>query len=158
MARTQGVSLTRRWQAGEVTLGAWCMMPGALGVEAVGSLGFDWVLIDMQHGCIDYTQALDMIRAADAAGIAPVVRVPWNDPGEIGRALDAGAMAILVPMIQSADEARNMVEACAYPPLGRRSFGPIRVGTRDGSGYFVDANERVAVIPMIETKEALEPG
>jgi 4-hydroxy-2-oxoheptanedioate aldolase len=148
-------SLLPRWAAGEVTYGAWCMMPGALGVEAVGSIGFDWVLIDMQHGCIDYGEALTMIRAADAAGICPIVRVPWNEPGIIGKSLDAGALGILVPMIQTADDARRTVDACLYPPSGRRSFGPVRVGARDGAGYFAGANDRVAVIPMIETAEAL---
>ncbi|MFK7895227.1 MAG: HpcH/HpaI aldolase/citrate lyase family protein [Myxococcota bacterium] len=152
----QAPSMLPRWAAGETTLGAWCMMPGALGVEAIGPLGFDWVLIDMQHGCMEYEGALDMIRAADRAGISPIVRVPWNEPGIIGRMLDAGAMGILVPMIQDADDARRMVDACLYPPAGRRSFGPIRVNTRDGLGYFATANERVAVIPMIETAEALE--
>ena len=149
-------SLKPRWSAGDVTLGAWCMMPGALGVEAIASLGFDWVLVDMQHGCMEYETALEMIRAADASGLCPIVRVPWNEPGIIGRMLDAGAMGILVPMIQDADDARRMVDACRYPPAGRRSFGPIRVNTRDGMGYFAKANERVAVIPMIETAEALD--
>jgi len=153
---TQARSLKERWADGESTLGAWCMMPGALGVESVGSLGFDWVLIDMQHGCMDFEGALEMIRAADLHGMAPIVRVPWNEPGIIGRVLDAGALGILVPMIQDARDAERMVEACLYPPAGRRSFGPIRVNTRDGVGYFLTANERVAVIPMIETREALE--
>lgn len=149
-------SLKQRWAAGETTLGAWCMMPGALGVEVVGGLGFDWVLIDMQHGCMGYEGALEMIRAADVFGISPIVRVPWNEPGIIGRVLDAGALGVLVPMIQTADDAKRVVEACLYPPAGRRSFGPIRVGARDGMGYAFKANERVAVIPMIETIEALE--
>jgi len=157
IARTdRAQSLIPRWQAGEVTLGAWCMMPGALGVEALGGLGFDWVLIDMQHGCMEYEGALDMIRAADIAGITPIVRVPWNEPGIIGRVLDAGALGVLVPMIQTAQDAKDMVAASMYPPLGRRSFGPIRVNTRDGAGYVLEANKRVAVIPMIETAEALE--
>lgn len=153
---THARSLQERWADGESTLGAWCMMPGALGVESVGSLGFDWVLIDMQHGCMGFEGALEMIRAADLHGMAPIVRVPWNEPGIIGRVLDAGALGILVPMIQDARDAERMVEACLYPPAGRRSFGPIRVNTRDGVGYFLTANERVAVIPMIETREALE--
>ncbi len=131
------------------------MMPGALGVEVVVGLGFDFVLIDMQHGPIDYNEALNMIRAADIAGVAPIVRVPWNDPASIGPILDAGAMGIIVPMIETVDDAKRMVDACLYPPAGRRSFGPIRVGARDGLQYFGSANERVAVIPMIETAEAL---
>jgi len=81
--------------------------------------------------------------------------VPWNDPGIIGRALDAGALGVVIPMIQSAADARRAVDACLYPPTGSRSFGPVRVGLRDGPGYFAKANERVAVIPMIETAQAL---
>jgi len=131
------------------------MIPDPLTAEALGRAGFDWVLIDMQHGCMDYETALAMIRAIDLTPAIPVVRVPWNDPGIIGRMLDAGALGVVVPMIQTREDARRAVEACLYPPAGRRSFGPVRVGMRDGPGYFIEANERVAVIPMIETPEAL---
>lgn len=147
--------LKERWAAGEVTLGAWCMMPGAMGTEVLARQGFDWILIDMQHGCIDYDDALEMIRAIDQTRAVPIVRVPWNEPGIIGRVLDAGALGVLIPMIQTSEEAREAVEAALYPPAGRRSFGPIRVGLRDGSGYFAGANARVAVVLMIETAEAL---
>ncbi|MCG8506915.1 MAG: aldolase/citrate lyase family protein [Sphingomonadales bacterium] len=137
-------------------LGAWCMIPDALAAEAIAKQGFDWLCIDMQHGCMGYETAVAMIRAADLAQVAPVVRVPWNEPGVIGRVLDAGALGIIVPMIETAQDAADAVQAALYPPLGRRSFGPVRVGLRDGPGYFASANERVAVIPMIETREALE--
>ncbi len=150
------MTLKARWAAGEATLGAWCMIPSALTAEALGRAGFDWVLIDMQHGCMDYETALSMIRAIDLSGAAPIVRVPWNDPGIIGRVLDAGALGVVIPMIQSAEEARCAVDACLYPPAGSRSFGPIRVGLRDGPGYFATANTRIAVIPMIETAQALD--
>lgn len=150
------MSLKTRWAAGDITLGAWCMMPGAMSAEALGKAGFDWVLIDMQHGCMDYETALAMIRAVDLSDAVPIVRVPWNDPGIIGRVLDAGALGVVIPMIQSAADARRAVEACLYPPAGSRSFGPVRVGLRDGPGYFSTANARVAVIPMIETTQALE--
>ncbi|MEP2830348.1 aldolase/citrate lyase family protein [Parvibaculum sp.] len=148
-------SLKSRWASGEVTLGAWCMIPEPLTAEALGRAGFDWALVDMQHGCMDYETALEMIRAIDLTPALPVVRVPWNDPGIIGRMLDAGALGIVIPMIQTAEDARRAVDACLYPPKGRRSFGPVRVGQRDGPGYFMEANERIAVIPMIETPEAL---
>jgi len=148
-------SLKARLKAGEPLLGAWCMIPGALTAEALGRAGFDWVLIDMQHGCMDYETALEMIRAVDLGGATPIVRAPWNDPGIIGRLLDAGALGVVIPMIQTAEDARRAVDACLYPPAGRRSFGPVRVGLRDGPGYFADANDRVLVIPMIETAEAL---
>lgn len=147
--------LKARWAKNEVTLGAWCMIPEPLTAEALGHAGFDWVLVDMQHGGMDYETALNMIRAIDTTPASPIVRVPWNDPGIIGRALDAGALGIIIPMIQTPGDAKRAVDACLYPPLGRRSFGPVRVGMRDGPRYFIDANERIAVIPMIETPEAL---
>ncbi len=147
--------LKARWQRDEVTLGAWCMIPSSLTAEILAKGGFDWVLVDMQHGCMDYQTAVEMIRAIDLAGITPIVRVPWNEPGIVGRMLDAGAMGIVAPMIQNPDEARRLVEACRYPPAGRRSLGPVRVGARDGMGYVAGANNRVCVIPMIETVEAL---
>ncbi len=147
--------LKPRWKKGDVTLGAWAMMPGAMGAEALARGGFDWVLVDMQHGGMDYETALSMIRAIDLTSAVPIVRVPWNDPGIIGRVLDAGALGVVIPMIQTVEDARRAVDACLYPPAGRRSFGPVRVGLRDGQGYFMDANARVAVIPMIETNEAL---
>jgi 4-hydroxy-2-oxoheptanedioate aldolase len=148
-------SLKLRWQRGEVTLGAWCMIPSSLTAEILAKGGFDWVLIDMQHGCMDYQTAVEMIRAIDLAGITPLVRIPWNEPGIIGRMLDAGAMGIVAPMINSVGEAQKLVDACRYPPIGKRSLGPIRVGARDGMGYVASANDRIAVIPMIETAEAL---
>jgi len=144
-----------RCAAGEPTFGAWCMIPSALTAEGVARSGFDWICIDMQHGAMDYAVACEMIRAVDLAGVTPIVRVPWNEPGLIGRVLDAGALGIIVPMIQTPEDARRAVEACLYPPAGRRSFGPLRAALRDGSGYFAAANARVAVIPMIETAEAL---
>jgi len=148
-------NLKARWRQGDVTLGAWAMMPGAMGAEALAVGGFDWVLVDMQHGCMDYETALSMIRAIDLSDAVPIVRVPWNEPGIIGRVLDAGALGVVIPMIQTAEDAKAAVDACLYPPQGRRSFGPVRVGMRDGSGYFAEANSRVAVVPMIETPEAL---
>jgi 4-hydroxy-2-oxoheptanedioate aldolase len=149
-------SLRARWKAGEVTLGAWCMMPGALGVEIIAGQGFDWVAIDMQHGCMGYEGALEMIRAADVAGTCPVVRVTVNEPGCIGRALDSGALGIIIPMVNCAADARRAVDACLYPPLGLRSLGPVRVALRDGPEYSRAANGRIAVIPMIETTDALD--
>lgn len=144
------------WQSGKVAVGAWCMIGDSLTAEALATVGFDWLCIDMQHGCMDYSTMIEMVRAIDIVGTPAVVRVPWNEPGVIGRALDAGAAGIIIPMVQSADEARAAVDACLYPSQGRRSFGPVRVGLRDGSSYFDNANGRTLVIPMIETAQAVE--
>lgn len=138
------------------SFGGWCSLPSALCAEALARSGYDWVLIDMQHGVADFATACELIRAVDGAGAAPLVRVPWNEPGIIGRVLDAGAMGVVVPMIQGPEDARRMVEASLYAPAGRRSFGPVRPILRDGIGYVADANQRIALLPMIETAEALE--
>jgi 4-hydroxy-2-oxoheptanedioate aldolase len=149
------LSLKTRLREGGVALGAWCAIPSALSAEGIARSGYDWVCVDMQHGVADYAVACEMIRAIDGAGVVPVVRVPWNEPGIIGRALDAGALGIIVPMIQSVEDARRVVDACLYPPQGNRSFGPLRAALRDGPQYLANANDRVVVMPMIETAKAL---
>ncbi len=116
-------SIKDRWRQGEVTLGAWLMVPSPLTAEILSKAGFDWVLVDMQHGCMDYETAVDMIRAIDLSGATPMVRVPWNEPGIIGRMLDAGAMAIVAPMIEGVEDARCLVQACRYPPPADAAWG-----------------------------------
>ncbi|WP_043284337.1 HpcH/HpaI aldolase family protein [Paraburkholderia oxyphila] len=148
-------SLRAIWAQGGTAVGGWCGIPSALSAEAMARAGFDWVCIDMQHGCMDYATALEMIRAIDATPCQSIVRVPWNEPAMIGRVLDAGADGVIIPMIRTPADAQAAVDACRYPPEGRRSFGPMRVGLRDGASYFSEANGRVLVIPMIETEDAL---
>ena len=143
------------WAQGGTAVGGWCGIPSALSAEAMARAGFDWVCVDMQHGCMDYATALEMIRAIDATSCQAIVRVPWNEPAMIGRVLDAGADGVIIPMIRTPADAQAAVDASHYPPEGRRSFGPMRVGLRDGESYFSEANRRVLVIPMIETEDAL---
>lgn len=117
--------------------------------------GFDWVCIDMQHGVIDYS------GAAHAPGHRrhshhPHRARPWNEPGIIGKVLDAGAMGVIIPMVNSVEEARAAVAACRYFPQGARSFGPTRATYYAGTDYFAGANTEIACIPMIETKQAVE--
>ena len=86
----------------------------------------------------------------------PLVRVPWNEPYEIMKALDAGAYGVIVPMVNNAQDAAKAVDACRYPPLGSRSFGPIRGALYGGRGYAAEANEQMACIVMVETREGLD--
>ena len=148
-------SLRRRWSEGDKTIGAWCFHPDELGAEVIAKCGYDYVCIDMQHGLIDFDKAVAMIRSIDLGDAVPVARLWWNDPALIGRVLDAGAMGVIVPMINSPEDARAAVAAARYAPAGERSFGPIRVDIRDGGDYFLTANDEIAVIPMIETAQAL---
>jgi 4-hydroxy-2-oxoheptanedioate aldolase len=145
-----------KWRRGEVTHGAWLSIPSSFSAETVANAGFDWVCIDMQHGVIDYQVAVTMLLALSTGGCTPIVRLPWNEPGIIGKMLDAGAMGIIIPMVNSVDEARAAVAACRYAPVGARSYGPTRAALYAGADYFANANEQVACIPMIETKRALD--
>ena len=120
------------------------------------SLGFDYVCIDLQHGLNDYDGMANALAAMAGSGATPLVRVPWNEPGIIGRALDAGAAGVIIPMVNSVDEAQRAASACHYWPTGTRSFGPIALGARGGFAGIEAANEQVLCIPMIETREAVE--
>src|SRR5579872_1187828 len=156
LARRELGGLGTQLRTGKVALGVWCVIPSALSVEAVAGLGFDWLLIDMQHGGMDYSTAVEMIRAVELAGIPPLVRVPWNEPGIIGRVLDAGAIGVVVPMIEDAESAKRAVTAGRYPPAGRRSFGPLRARARQGTAYRFDPDDGTLIITMIETAPALD--
>jgi len=145
-----------KWVSGEVTFGAWLSIPSSFSAEIMANQGFDWVCVDMQHGVIDYQVALTMLQAIGATATIPFVRVPWNEPGIIGKALDAGAMGVIIPMVNSVAEAKQAVAACRYFPQGARSFGPTRATYYAGTDYFTGANREVACIPMIETRQAVE--
>ena len=148
-------STKARWRRGEVAHGAWLMIPDSFSAEVVAHQGFDWVCIDMQHGVIDYLAAVRMLQAISTTDATPFVRAPWNDFAMINKVLDAGAMGIIIPMVNSVGEARAAVSACRYFPAGARSYGPTRAALYAGADYFEHANEEVACVPMIETKQAL---
>lgn len=149
-------TMKEKWARGEVTHGAWLSIPSSFSAEIMAHQGFDWVCIDMQHGVVDYQVALTMLQAISSTETIPIVRVPWNEMGIIGKVLDAGAMGVIVPMVNSVEEARAAVAACRYYPLGSRSFGPTRASYYAGTDYFSGANEQIACIPMIETRQAVE--
>jgi 4-hydroxy-2-oxoheptanedioate aldolase len=143
-----------RWQAGEPAIGAWCSIPSALSAEVVGQAGFDFVCADLQHGLADLGSAAPMLQAISITGADPFVRVPGNEPWLIMRALDLGAIGIVVPLVGSADEAARAARACRYPPAGIRSWGPVRVVSLKATDPAA-CNERVLCLPMIETPEGV---
>jgi 4-hydroxy-2-oxoheptanedioate aldolase len=81
------------WAAGRPALGAWLMIPSAFSAEIIAHIEFDWVCVDMQHGVIDYAQMVTMLQAVSSTEVTPLVRVPWNEPGIIGKTLDAARAA-----------------------------------------------------------------
>ena len=146
--------LREQWASGGTTLGAWLALPGPVGAEAAARAGFDYVCADLQHGSIGEEGVVPVLQAVALGGSSPVVRVRWNEPGAIGRALDAGAEGIVVPMVNSPEEAEGVVRAMRYSPVGARSFGPYAAAMR-WDDYSRAADGLVAVIPMIETTQAL---
>jgi 4-hydroxy-2-oxoheptanedioate aldolase len=137
------------------TLGGWLHIPGGFAAEVMAAAGFDWCLVDRQHGLIGEADLFDMLRALSISGTPAFVRVSQIDHGEIGRALDAGAAGVVVPQVDSEQQARVAAAACRYAPAGRRSVGPARArlyGTADPQA----ANERVLCLPMIESRAGLD--
>lgn len=151
---TQRDTLRTKWDRSEETLGAWTFIPSPVTAESCARAGFDYVCIDTQHGAIGYDSVVPMIQAIELGGGIPIARVPWNEPGIIGKMLDAGCHGIIIPMVNTAEEARAAVRASRYAPLGSRSWGPAVSAPRHGD-YRVWADAHIAVIPMIETVEAL---
>ncbi len=147
-------SLRDRWAAGNETLGFWLSVPGFVAAEIAARQPVDYVCIDTQHGVIDYQASASMIQAIELAGGTPIVRVPWNEPGIIGKSLDAGAHGVIVPMVNTREQAEAVVRSARYAPEGSRSWGPVMAGMRhtDNREW---AGANIAVIPMIETAEAI---
>ena len=145
----------RSWREGGQTVGAWLSVPSSFTAEVMAHQDFDWLCIDMQHGLIDYADAVHMLQAISTTDTIPFVRVPWNDPATIMKVLDAGAYGVVVPLVNNREEALNAVAACRYPPAGIRSSGPARAAIYGGDGYQSWADDEIACIVMIETAEAL---
>ena len=147
-------SLRQRWDQGDTVVGGWISIANTLTAEVMATAGFDYVCVDNQHGVIDYSDTPSILQVLGLGESVPLARAPWNEPGVIGKMLDAGAHGVIVPMVNSVDEAKAAVAACRYAPNGSRSYGPTAVGGRHHN-YFEWANANVLCIPMIETAEAL---
>jgi 4-hydroxy-2-oxoheptanedioate aldolase len=137
-------------------INSWLAVPSSFSAELMANQGWDSVTIDMQHGLIDYANAVNMLQAISTTNTVPLARVNWNEPGQIMKILDAGAYGIICPMVSNRKEAEKFVNACQYPPDGYRSFGPIRASIYGGGDYVKNANKEILKLAMIETKEALE--
>jgi 4-hydroxy-2-oxoheptanedioate aldolase len=148
--------LKELWADGKPVVAGWCSIPNAFTAELMAGMGWDTLVIDTQHGLIGYAEMLAMLQAISTTQAVPFVRVSWNQPGEIMRALDAGAYGIICPMINDAAECAQFVQACRYPPKGYRSFGPTRAGAVLGPGYYPEANGEVLAFAMVETADGLK--
>lgn len=141
--------------AGEVALGVQLSYENPCCIESMGR-GWDWVWIDAQHGQHDYPALLHAVQLCRLVGAAVVVRTAGHGPDALGPVIDTGVDAVMVPMVNSAAEARGLVGACFFPPLGGRSYGGRRVIDLAGREYYREANDRLMLIVQIETPEAVE--
>jgi 4-hydroxy-2-oxoheptanedioate aldolase len=157
---TTSFSLAQRLRAGETVHSGWCGLAVPIAAEVIAREGFPAVTIDMQHGLWDAASTVSAVTAICHGGAAPVVRVPLGDFATASRALDFGAEGIISPMINSASDARALVAATKYPPLGERSWGPHRAtmlaGISDQKDYLREANALTVTFAMIETRAALD--
>ena len=148
-------ALKKKIADGVNCVGGWVAIPNAFAAEIYASQGWDSVTVDMQHGASDINDIVPLLQAIRSGGDAtPLVRVPWNDPAHIMRVLDAGAMGIICPMINTPAEAEALVRAGRYPPMGERSFGPFRAA-QYGADYWQNANGEVLLFAMVETRQAV---
>ena len=144
------------WASARPAFGLWTAIPDSFAIELVAGMDLDYVCVDGQHGVVDYASMVSMLRTIKSAGAAPLVRVAQNEPWILMRALDAGALGVIVPMVNSAADAARAVAACRFPPQGARSYGPIRASAVIGSKDPKALAGEVLCIAQIETREGLE--
>lgn len=139
-------------------LGVWAMSGSPVAAEALGFAGYDFVVLDMEHGPNDTPRALELLRAMAGTPAEAVVRLPWNDSVVVKQLLDFGALTLMFPYIQDADEARAAVAATRYPPQGIRGFAGMSRATRYGGvpDYAVRASEEICVVLQLETRKAID--
>ncbi len=143
-------------KAGKPAVGLWINMPSVVGAEALASVGWDWLTLDVEHACMDYETQQNLFIAIGANGTIPLARIPENDTAVIKRTLDAGAYGVVVPMVCTVDDAKHAAAACRYPPEGVRSAGGGRWRYWAGPDYTAHANEEILCIVMIEHIDAVD--
>jgi 4-hydroxy-2-oxoheptanedioate aldolase len=147
----------RAIRAGKPQIGLWSTLSSSYTVEAVAGAGFDWLLLDSEHSPVDIENLLTQLQAAAPYASHPIVRIPWNDMVNTKRVLDIGAQSLLVPYVQTAEEARSAVASTRYPPAGVRGVAGTTRATRFGrvKEYAKRAHEEICVLVQVETQSAL---
>lgn len=145
------------WAEDKAVINGWLAIPSGFAAEVMSQAGWDSLTVDIQHGVQDYQSMVACFQGFQSRPVTPLVRVPWNEPGIIGKVLDGGAMGVICPMINTRAQAEAFVSYCRYPPQGARSNGAIRAGIYgEGGEYVKTANSEILCIPMIETQQALD--
>ncbi len=152
-------SLKRRMLAGEPVYGAWLGLADAAVAELLAHAGYDFLILDQEHGPGSLESAAHVMRAAEAAGCPLVVRVPWNDPVYLKRILDLGATSVMIPLLEDAEAAKAAVAACRYPPAGSRGYAAASQRcTRWGkdAAYLANWNDTLLVLGQLESAKAAD--
>ncbi len=144
------------WESDETAFGMWAGIPSSITAELAALAGYDYVCVDLQHGLGTEATMVSMFHATQAGGAVPLARLAWNEPWLIMRALDLGAAGVILPLIDNAGQAAKAVEACRYPPLGRRSYGPIRAELVAGTAVPAELGADALCFAMIETRDGLD--
>lgn len=144
-------------RAGRVTVGTWMQIPHPSIAEILGQAGYDWVAVDMEHGTVSASQLPDLFRAIELGGTLPMVRLAQGHPKDCKRALDAGAGGVIVPMVESAEQLREVRDACKWPPAGTRGVGFSRANLfgKHFTAYRQEAQEPL-LVAMIEHQRAID--
>src|SRR5260221_4162027 len=120
------------WREGKPAVAGFLSIPSSFSAEVMCHTGLDWLCVDMQHGCIDYSDAVPMLAAISTTAVTPFVRVPWNEPSMIMKVLDAGAYGVIVPIVSNRAQAERPVDPCRSPPAGIRRNRPDRAPLYSG--------------------------
>jgi 4-hydroxy-2-oxoheptanedioate aldolase len=147
----------RRLKNGETLIGLWAQTGHATISEVVADAGFDWLLIDGEHAPLEVPTIIDQLRVIEPSGTPAIVRPAWNDPVILKRVLDTGVQTLLVPFVQTAEEARRAVASCRYPPAGTRGVAATIRANRYGriADYHGRANDEICILVQLETGEAV---
>lgn len=148
--------VTDKLRGGQPSVGSWLTLCSPSAAETMARIGWDWLVVDAEHSPVGFDTMVNCFRAIQLGGAAPMARVPWNDTIWIQRTLDAGALGLVVPMVNTADDAKGVVSNMRYATKGQRSFGGSRVAAYIEGDYRTWADENLAVIVMIETIQAVE--
>ncbi|HQR20634.1 MAG TPA: aldolase/citrate lyase family protein [Burkholderiaceae bacterium] len=144
------------WNSGGAAVNGWLAIGNSFAAETMAQQGWDSLTIDLQHGMVDYVSMIPMLQAISTTATVPVVRVPWLEPGILMKTLDAGAYAVICPMVNTREDAQRLVSYTQYAPRGTRSYGPVRATLYGGADYFQHANDTIVRFAMIETAQAID--
>ncbi len=152
-------TLKQKLNAGEATVGPFVGFPSPAMVETMGWMGFDFVVIDCEHGPMDFETSEHMIRAAELSGTTAILRIGLNEQQHIQRYMDAGAAGVMIPLVNNAADGKKVVDAVKYPPMGKRGAFAGRnanFGLQGMAEYIKESNEETFVSLQIETPEGIE--